>query len=117
VWVPAVVYLFVIGRTLAAVLLLAWCLVVVGTIDNFLRPWLVGKDTKMSDLLVLLSTLGGIIMFGAVGVVIGPIVAALFVTIWEIYGEVFRDVLPEPAPLSIPRATDPTLYEPPKKNA
>jgi predicted PurR-regulated permease PerM len=108
VWVPAVIYLFVTGHTLAAILLTVWCVVVVGTIDNFLRPWLVGKDTKMSDLLVLLSTLGGIVMFGAVGVVIGPIVAALFVTIWEIYGEVFRDVLPEPAPLSIPRASVPT---------
>jgi predicted PurR-regulated permease PerM len=117
VWIPAVVYLVVIGRTLAAVLLLAWCLVVVGTIDNFLRPWLVGKDTKMSDLLVLLSTLGGIIMFGAVGVIIGPIVAALFVTVWEIYGEVFRDVLPEPAPLSIPRATDPRASDPSRKDA
>jgi predicted PurR-regulated permease PerM len=107
VWVPAVVYLFAVGKTLTAILLGAWCVIVVGTIDNFLRPWLVGKDTKMSDLLVLLSTLGGIVMFGAVGVIIGPIIAALFVTVWEIYGEVFRDVLPEAAPLSIPRAGTP----------
>jgi predicted PurR-regulated permease PerM len=108
VWVPAVIYLFAVGKTLAAILLTAWCLLVVGTIDNFLRPWLVGKDTKMSDLLVLLSTLGGLTMFGAVGVVIGPIVAALFVTVWEIYGEVYKDVLPEPAPLSIPRVSRPS---------
>jgi predicted PurR-regulated permease PerM len=107
VWVPAVIYLFAVGKTLTAILLAAWCVIVVGTIDNFLRPWLVGKDTKMSDLLVLLSTLGGIVMFGAVGVIIGPIVAALFVTVWEIYGEVFRDVLPEAAPLSIPRGGTP----------
>ena len=107
VWVPAVIYLFAVGKTLAAVLLGLWCMLVVGTIDNFLRPWLVGKDTKMSDLLVLLSTLGGIVMFGAVGVIIGPIVAALFVTVWEIYGEVFSDVLPEAAPLSIPRGGTP----------
>jgi predicted PurR-regulated permease PerM len=112
VWVPAVVYLFAVGKTLTATLLMAWCLVVVGTIDNFLRPWLVGKDTKMSDLLVLLSTLGGLTMFGAVGVVIGPIVAALFVTVWEIYGEVYRDVLPEPAPLSIPRASSTSVPPP-----
>jgi predicted PurR-regulated permease PerM len=108
VWVPGVIYLFAIGKSLAATLLTVWCVVVVGTIDNFLRPWLVGKDTKMSDLLVLLSTLGGLTMFGAVGVVIGPIVAALFVTVWEIYGEVYRDVLPEPAPLSIPRPSSPS---------
>ena len=107
VWVPGVVYLFAVGKSLAAILLTAWCVVIVGTVDNFLRPWLVGKDTKMSDLLVLLSTLGGLAMFGAVGVVIGPIVAALFVTVWEIYGEVYRDVLPEPAPLSIPRPSNP----------
>jgi predicted PurR-regulated permease PerM len=108
VWVPAVVYLFAVGKTLAAILLAAWCVLVVGTIDNFLRPRLVGKDTKMSDLLVLLSTLGGLTMFGAVGVVIGPIIAALFVTVWEIYGEVYRDVLPEPPPLSIPRISRPS---------
>jgi predicted PurR-regulated permease PerM len=114
VWVPAVIYLFAVGKTLAAILLTAWCVVIVGTVDNFLRPRLVGKDTKMPDLLVLLSTLGGITMFGAVGVVIGPIVAALFVTVWEIYGEVFRDVLPEPAPLSIPRGSVPS--SPPAPN-
>jgi predicted PurR-regulated permease PerM len=109
VWVPGVIYLFATGKSLAAILLTVWCVVIVGTVDNFLRPWLVGKDTKMSDLLVLLSTLGGLAMFGAIGVVIGPIVAALFVTVWEIYGEVYRDVLPEPAPLSIPRPSRPTM--------
>jgi predicted PurR-regulated permease PerM len=102
VWVPAVIYLFVIGRYGAGVGLLTWSAGVVGTVDNFLRPFLVGKDSKMSDLLVLISTLGGIVLFGAVGFIIGPIIAALFVTVWEIYGETFRDVLPEPAPLSIP---------------
>jgi predicted PurR-regulated permease PerM len=102
VWVPAVIYLFVIGRHGAAIGLLVWSAAVVGTVDNFLRPFLVGKDSKMSDLLVLISTLGGIVLFGAVGFIIGPIIAALFVTVWEIYGETFRDVLPEPAPLSIP---------------
>ncbi len=72
-----------------------WCGAVVGTVDNLMRPWLVGRDTEMPDLLILLGTLGGIVLFGAVGVIIGPIVAALFVTVWEIYGTVFKDVLPE----------------------
>ena len=63
-------------------------------VDNVLRPWLVGRDTQMSDLLVLLSTLGGIIAFGASGFIIGPIVAALWVTVWEIYGETFAEYLP-----------------------
>ena len=57
---------------------------------------LVGKDTQMSDLLILLSTLGGLVLWGALGIVIGPLVAALFVTIWDIYGITFRDWLPEP---------------------
>jgi predicted PurR-regulated permease PerM len=100
VWVPAVIYLFIAGRTLPAIGLLLWCLLVVGTIDNVLRPRLVGRDARMSDLMILLSTLGGIVLFGAVGFVVGPIVAALFVTTWDIYGEAFKDWLPgEPQPL------------------
>jgi hypothetical protein len=89
------IYLFVIGRTLPAVGLLIWCAVVVSTIDNFLRPTLIGRDARMADLLILLSTLGGIFLFGAVGFIVGPIVAALFVTVWHIYGETFRAWLPE----------------------
>jgi predicted PurR-regulated permease PerM len=102
VWLPAVIFLMAMGRFGAAAGLALWCAAVVGTVDNFLRPWLVGKDTKMPDLLILLSTLGGIVMFGAVGFIIGPIIAALFVTIWEIYGQAFRGILPEPTRLSIP---------------
>ena len=95
VWIPAVIYLFATGSTTAAILLLLWCALVVGMVDNFLRPRLVGRDTKMSDLMVLLSTLGGLAMFGMIGVVIGPIIAALFVTIWDIYGVTFEKVLPK----------------------
>lgn len=113
VWVPAVGYLFAVGRPLAAVLLLLWCSVGVGTIDNFMRPWLVGKDTEMPDLLILLSTLGGIVLFGIAGFIIGPLIASMFVTVWEIYGEAFRDVLPEPAPLSSPTLPPPPVAEPP----
>jgi predicted PurR-regulated permease PerM len=98
VWVPAVIYLFVVGHTFAALALLAWCVLVVSTVDNLLRPRLVGRDTRMPDLLVLLSTLGGIVRVGAVGVVVGPIVASLFVTIWTLYGEGFADWLPGTPP-------------------
>jgi predicted PurR-regulated permease PerM len=94
VWVPAVVYLLLVGKVGAAIGLLAWCALVVSTIDNFLRPRLVGRDARMSDLLILLSTLGGIFVFGAVGFIVGPIVAALFVSIWHIYGETFSAWLP-----------------------
>jgi predicted PurR-regulated permease PerM len=95
IWVPAVGYLFLTGELAAGVGLLAWCAVVVSTVDNVLRPRLIGRDARMSDLLILLSTLGGIILFGAVGFIVGPIVAALFVTVWHMYGEAFREWLPE----------------------
>jgi predicted PurR-regulated permease PerM len=95
VWIPAVISLFMSGQTGAAFGLLAWCVLVVSTIDNFLRPRLVGRDARMSDLLILLSTLGGIAAVGAVGFIVGPIVAALFVTVWDLYGETFRSSLPE----------------------
>ncbi|TDJ55132.1 MAG: AI-2E family transporter, partial [Gemmatimonadetes bacterium] len=90
----AVIYLFAAGDTGTAIGLTIWNAAVVGSVDNVLRPWLVGKDTQMPDLLILLGTMGGIVLFGAAGIVIGPVIAALFVTVWEIYGEAFKDVLP-----------------------
>jgi predicted PurR-regulated permease PerM len=95
VWAPAAIILAVSGHYGKAVFLTLFCALAVGSLDNFLRPWLVGKDTEMHDLLILLGTLGGIAMFGIVGIIIGPIIAALFVTVWQIYGEVFRDILPK----------------------
>lgn len=94
VWVPAVAWLFATGETAAAVGLAAWCAVLVGSVDNVLRPRLVGSDARMSDLMILLATLGGISLFGAVGFVVGPIVAAVFVTLWDVYARAFADVLP-----------------------
>ena len=94
VWLPAVIYLFVIGEKLTATLLLIWCAAVVGTIDNMLRPKLVGKDAKMPDLLILIGTLGGLFLFGPIGFIIGPLVCGLFLTVWEIYGATFKDMLP-----------------------
>jgi predicted PurR-regulated permease PerM len=94
IWVPAVIYLFITGQTLAAVLLLAWCAAIVGTIDNILRPALVGKDAKMPDLLILIGTLGGLFLFGPIGFIVGPIVCGLFLTIWDIYGTTFKAILP-----------------------
>lgn len=94
IWVPAVIFLFATGQSPNAIGLLVWCSVVVSTVDNFLRPRLIGRDARMSDLLIFLSTLGGIAIFGALGFIIGPIVAALFVTVWHIYGQAFDDWLP-----------------------
>ena len=94
IWIPGVIYLFLTGQTLAATLLAAWCAAVVGTVDNILRPTLVGKDAKMPDLLILVGTLGGLFLFGPIGFIVGPIVCGLFLTVWEIYGTTFKDILP-----------------------
>jgi len=90
VWVPAGIYLVATDRLVAAMFFLAFCAVVVGSVDNILRPRIVGKDTRLPELVVLLSTLGGIMLMGAVGVIIGPVVAALFITVWDIYAAAMR---------------------------
>lgn len=95
VWIPAVIYLLMTGHIGAGIGLAIWCAAVVGSVDNVLRPRLVGGDTEMPDLLILLSTLGGLSMFGAVGLIIGPVIAGIFVTVWQIYGTTFRELLPE----------------------
>ena len=97
VWVPAVIYLLVGGQYFEAAAVGIFCVLVVGTVDNLLRPKLVGNDTQLHELLIFFSTLGGLLMFGFMGFVIGPIIAALFVTLWELYGEEFRDWLPTTA--------------------
>jgi len=115
VWVPAVIYLFVVGKTGVAIALGVWCIVVVGTVDNFLRQAVVGRDTKMPDLMVLISTLGGLFYFGAVGFIIGPVVAALFIAVWEIYGRAFAEYLP--AAVLPPLSGSPPDLEAPDSNA
>ncbi len=90
IWVPAVAYFAINGQVGAAVGLGAWCALVVGTIDNVLRPSLVGKDTKMPDILVLLTTLGGLALFGIAGIVLGPLVGALFLSVWGLWGAATR---------------------------
>lgn len=94
VWIPVTIYLAAMGQWGACIGLLIWCAGVVGSVDNFLRPWLVGKDTQLPDLIILVSTLGGLLLFGPLGFILGPIVAALFVTVWELYGVAFADLLP-----------------------
>lgn len=86
VWVPAVAYLALNGQTGAAIGVALWCALVVGTIDNVLTPVLIGKDTEMPDLLVLLTTLGGLAAFGPAGILIGPIIGALFIATWQMWG-------------------------------
>jgi predicted PurR-regulated permease PerM len=93
VWFPATIILAATGQMAGAVILLVYCGLIVGTVDNLLRPRMVGRDVRMHEVLILISTLGGISMFGIIGFIIGPVVAALFVTVWDIYGETFREQL------------------------
>ena len=65
-------------------ILFACGVLVIGTLDNILRPILVGRETRMPDALVLLSTLGGIAVAGFNGLIVGPVIAALFLTVWTL---------------------------------
>ena len=100
VWIPATLWLYATGESTAAILLALGCGLIVGSIDNVLRPRLVGSDARMSDLMILISTLGGILFFGPVGFIVGPIVAAVFVTFWDMYGRAFAQSLPPIEPLT-----------------
>jgi predicted PurR-regulated permease PerM len=84
VWLPVAIYFLATGATWQGVILTAYGALVIGSVDNILRPILVGKDTKMPDYVVLISTLGGIAVFGLNGFVIGPVIAAMFMAVWDI---------------------------------
>jgi hypothetical protein len=71
-------------RTLQGLALCAWGVLVIGLIDNLLRPILVSKDTRMPDYVVMIATLGGMVVFGINGFVIGPAIGAMFVAVWHI---------------------------------
>ena len=86
VWVPVAIYFFISGGTWQGIALVAWGVLVIGLIDNLLRPILVGKDTQMPDYVVMITTLGGMAVFGINGFVIGPAIAAMFIAVWHIYG-------------------------------
>jgi len=97
VWVPAAIILLATGQVWQAVGLTLFCSLVVGSVDNLLRPVLVGRDTQLHELLIFFSTLGGLFLFGAMGFIFGPLLAALFVTVWEMFGVAFRSELAEVA--------------------
>ena len=85
VWIPFAVYLVAVGAFWKGVGLAVYGIVVIGLVDNLLRPMLVGRDTRMPDYLVLISTLGGIAVFGLNGFIIGPVIAAMFMAVWELF--------------------------------
>ena len=91
VWLPMAIILIVQGQVLSGVIVIAVGALVIGLVDNLLRPILVGRDTKMPDYLILLSTLGGLLAFGLAGIVIGPIITAFFLSVWAMAEEEYAD--------------------------
>jgi predicted PurR-regulated permease PerM len=87
VWAPVALYFLLSGAVWKGVALIAWGVLVIGLIDNLLRPLLVGKDTRMPDYVVMITTLGGMSVFGINGFVIGPAIAAMFIAVWHMHGE------------------------------
>lgn len=85
IWGPVAIYLFAAGDWIQGLVLVAFGAGIIGLVDNVLRPLLVGRDTKLPDFVVLLSTLGGFALFGMNGFVIGPLIAVLFVAFWQIF--------------------------------
>jgi predicted PurR-regulated permease PerM len=85
IWGPAGIYLITQGDVIAGVGLLAWGALVVGMVDNIIRPRVVGGDTRMPDLIILVSTLGGLGTFGPLGLILGPVLAGVLITIIDIY--------------------------------
>jgi predicted PurR-regulated permease PerM len=98
VWVPAAIYLALTGSYVQAIILVAWGVLVIGSIDNFLSPRLVGRRARLHELLIFFSVLGGLQLFGVLGVVLGPVVVAITLALIEMVRQSFRppaDTLPE----------------------
>ena len=91
IWTPVALYFLFSGAPTQALVLTLYGIGVIGLVDNILRPILVGKDTKLPDYLVLISTLGGLSLFGLNGFVIGPLIAALFISCWAMFGSEEED--------------------------
>jgi predicted PurR-regulated permease PerM len=93
IWLPAALTMFILGNIWQGILIVVVGSLVISTMDNFLKPILVGKDTQMHPLLILFSTLGGLLIFGISGFIIGPIITALLLSLWEMYEQYYREEL------------------------
>ena len=110
VWIPVAVYLFATGAVAKAFILVFCGIFVIGLIDNILRPILVGRDTRLPDYVVLITTLGGLQIFGFSGLVIGPVIAALFIATWRIVAGMRGPEdgpMPITEPINVPAAAPP----------
>ena len=85
IWAPVAIYFLASGQLAQGLGLIAYGVLVIGMVDNVLRPILVGKDTRMPDYVVLISTIGGMALMGINGFVIGPVIAALFISAWGLF--------------------------------
>ncbi|HEX8175637.1 MAG TPA: AI-2E family transporter [Pyrinomonadaceae bacterium] len=85
VWVPAAIYLALTGQWGKALILVLWGALVIGTVDNFLRPKLVGERTRLHELFIFFSVLGGLQVFGVVGIVLGPVVLAITLALLDVF--------------------------------
>ena len=98
VWLPVAIYFLATGALWQGAVLIAFGVFVIGLVDNILRPVLVGKDTKMPDFVVLVSTIGGMSLFGLNGFVIGPVIAAMFMAAWDLFVRARQEALDESPP-------------------
>ena len=89
VWLPISLVLFYKGLWINASILIFSGFFIIGLVDNLLRPYLISKETKLPDYLVLLTTIGGISLFGISGFVLGPIIAALFISLWSLMKKMY----------------------------
>jgi predicted PurR-regulated permease PerM len=87
VWLPVALYLLATGAVVKGLILIGVGGLIIGSVDNILRPVLVGRDTRMPDYVVLISTLGGLQVFGIHGLIVGPVIAALFISAWNIFAD------------------------------
>jgi predicted PurR-regulated permease PerM len=93
IWVPASILLITTGAISEGVIIIVTGVLLVSLVDEFIRPILVGRGSKMPDALVLLATVGGLATFGITGFIVGPIIAAFFLSLWVMFEERYHDEL------------------------
>jgi predicted PurR-regulated permease PerM len=107
VWIPAAIILFATGAIWQGIVVILGGTFVIGLVDNLLRPVLIGRATKMPDYMILIATLGGLAVFGLAGFVAGPIIAALFLVLWDMFADEYAPLDSSLTTAEITAAPDP----------
>jgi predicted PurR-regulated permease PerM len=94
--IPATIYLFLQGETIRAIVLLVWSLGIVGSVDNILKPLIIGNRLGLPVLFLFFGILGGLTLFGALGIVLGPVIFALLRALLDLYSREYRQPETEP---------------------